>query len=113
MTASGLPAVWIKWAMSGCCCEGAFVVGLLGAGREDMAEIAVSSEELRAMVLIEPVEAVATGPSMVDLLEPEAGWEAPGGFEVTGSETLRVSFVALEKSKLRCRRGLVYGNRGP
>jgi hypothetical protein len=67
-----------------------------------MAEMAVSSEEFRAMVLIDLLEAVATGPSMAGLQESREGFAAGGCFAVTESETLRVSFVALgEKLKLR------------
>ncbi len=74
----------------------------------DIAEMAVSREEFRPMVLIDPLDAVATGPSMAGLRGFPVGL-ATGGFEFTGSETLRVSFVALgEKLKLRNGIGLAF-----
>lgn len=98
MTASGLPAVLIRLAISGDSCASWELALLEEPCFDEMADMAVSMEEFRGNPLAISVEFEA----IVAIMADPPTFDGPAaGFDLTGSETLRLSFGRFGKSSLR------------
>lgn len=104
MAASGLPAVCIKLVISGSgcamACDGEEAVGDCG----ETADIALSIDEFRGIGVDGPLNEAPVGLSIVDLTGVRK--ILAGGFEIKGSDTLRVSLTAFGNFNLEETTGL-------